>query len=114
MLVELEHSQWIEDRALDILGKLFACSFIKELGDVDTYLNVFLDFDNKKVEEVLWFSLKVGEHWITAKLPSILFLKFPEIEGSMRLIEMKVLPQIKHNPLYGEYIKLNRLQEDFQ
>lgn len=114
MLVELEHSEWIEDRALDILGKLFACSFIEELGYVDTYVTVFLDCDNNKVEEVLWFSLKVGEHWITAKLPSILFLKYPEIEGNMRLIEMKVLPQIKHNTLYGEYIKLKKIEEDFQ
>lgn len=114
MLVELEHSEWIEDKHLDILGKLFACSFIEELGDVDTYLTVCLDCDNKKVEEVLLFSLKVGEHWITAKLPSILFLKSPDIEGNMRLIEMKVLPQIKHNPLYGEFIKLKRLQGDFK
>ena len=113
MLVELEHSEWIEDRAIDILGKLFACSFIEELGDVDTYLNIFLDYDNTEVREVLWFSLKVGEHWITAKIPSILFLKFPEIESNMRLIEMKVLPQIKHNPIYREYIKLNKLKGDF-
>lgn len=113
MLVELEHSEWIEESHLDILGKLFACSFIEELGDVDTYLTVFLDRDIKKVEEVLLFSLKVGEHWITAKLPSILFLKFPDIKSSRRLIEMKVLPQIKHNPLYVEYIKLKRLQGDF-
>ena len=113
MLIELEHSEWLDDNTLDILGKLFATSFVNELNDVDTYVNIFLDFDNNKVQEVLWFSLKVGEHWITAKLPSILFLKFPEIEGSMRLIELKVLPQIKHNPIYGEYIKLNKLQEDF-
>lgn len=113
MLVELKHSEWIGDRVLETIGKLFAYSFIEELGDVDTYLTVFSDCDNKNVEEVLWFSLKVGEHWITAKLPSKLFLKSPEIDSNMRLIEMKVLPQIKHNPLYGEYIKLKRLQEDF-
>lgn len=113
MLIELEESEWLGKYYLDTLGKLFALSFQDELNEIDTYLTIYQWADNNYIQEYLWFSLKVGETWLTAKLPSILFAKITDIENGLDLIRTKVLPQIKHNPLYGEYIKLKRLQEDF-
>lgn len=113
MLIELEESEWIGEKCLDTLGKLFAVSFQDELNEIDTYLTIYCA-DNNNMEEYLWFSLKVGETWLTAKLPSILFAKITDIEDGWDLIITKVVPQIKHNPIYGEFIKLNKIKGDFQ
>ena len=113
MLIELENSEWLGKNYLDTLGKLFAVSFQDELNEIDTFLTIYCP-DNNMMEEHLYFSLKVGETWLTAKLPSILFAKNNDIENSFDLIRTKVVPQIKHNPIYGEFIKLNKLKGDFQ
>lgn len=113
MLIELEHSRWLSKNYLDVLGKLFAVSFQEELNEVDTYLTIYQWADNNHIEEYLWFSLKVGERWLTAKVPTIPFAKSPYIEDGFNLIRAKVLPQIKQNPIYGEFIKLNKLKGDF-
>ena len=107
MLIELENSEWIGKNYLDTLGKLFAISFLDELNEIDTYLTIYQWEDNNYIQEYLWFSLKVGETWLTAKLPSKLFAKFGDIKNGLDLIRTKVVPQIKHNPIYGEFIKLN-------
>ena len=106
---ELEHSEFINDKLLDQLAKIYTVSFIDELDEVETNLSIWYNGDT----EFLCFSLKIGDIWISNMLETLSFVGKLDIETICDNIKEKVVNRQKNDLTYKEYISLNDIQGDF-
>ena len=107
---ELEHSEWLTDRTIETLAKLYAVNFLNYMNDIETIVSIWY---SEEGEELL-FSLKIGNSWITNFIYTEVFaVTGIAIENLNNVLKDKIVNRQTNDLRFKEFIALNKLKGDF-
>lgn len=110
MKEELEHSEWLTDRMIEALAKLYTVDFLNYMNDVDTVVSIWYSEEG----EELSFSLKIGNGWITNYIYTEVFaVTGISIESLNDILKDKIVNRQTNDLRFKEFIALNKLKGDF-
>lgn len=109
MMEELEHSEFLSDKILDIMAKIYTVSFTSELNTIETNLSIWTNGT-----EYLCFSLKLGNTWLSTWIETEVFDGDWSIETVSFKLKDKVLDRQKNDLRFKAFIALEEINGDFK
>lgn len=109
MMKELKHSEFLSDKNLNKIAKMYTVQFTPDLDNIETNLSIWTNGT-----EYLCFSLKLGTVWLSTWIKSEVFHGDWDIETVCFKLKDKVLDKQKNDLIYKEYISLKEIEGDFK